>query len=77
MNLDVSEDKSVNIESLPDYKYRMSVDEGDDNELVEAGCNAVAAAEIESVDEEDDDEIMAAVELDGNAPAVKTMDISD
>ena len=77
VNLDGSEDNSVNIEGLPDYKYRMAVDEGDDNELVEAGCNAVAAAEIESVDEGDDDEVMAAVEPAGNAPAVGTVDISD
>ena len=44
MNLDGSEDKSVNIDGLPDYKYRLVVDEGDDNELVVAGCNAAAAA---------------------------------
>ena len=77
VNLDGSKGKCVNIESLPDYKYRMAVDEGDDNKLVEAGCNAVAAAEIESVDERDDDEVMAAVEPTGNAPAVETMNISD
>ena len=77
VNLDGSEDKNVNIKSLPHYKYWMMVDESDNNELVEAGCNAAAAAEIESVDEGDDDEVMVAVEPAGNAPAVETMDIGD
>ena len=78
VNLDGSEDKNVNIEGLPDYKYQMMVDESDDNELVEAGCNAAAsAAEIESVDEGDDDEVMATVEPAGNTPAVETMDFGD
>ena len=76
VNQDGSKDKSINIGGLTDYKYRMAVDEGDDNELVEAGCNAVAAAEIESVDEGDDDEVMAAAEPACNAAAVETMDIS-
>ena len=78
VNPDGSEDKSVNIEGIPDYEYRMVVDEGDDDYgLVEAGCND-AAVESELVDEgDDDDEVMAAGEPDGNSAAVETMDIGD
>ena len=64
VNLDGSENKSVNIEGLPDYEYRMVVDEGDDDDgLVDEG--------------DDDDEVMAAGEPAGNAAAVETMDIGD